>query len=103
LKSRTNIEFHPYALEEARGAYLWYYERNKSAAKAFLAEIDRAVQKIQEAPRRWPSYIAGSRRFLLRRFPFSVVYTAEKNSVVIVAVAHGRRLPGYWKERKNGQ
>jgi hypothetical protein len=49
-------------------------ERNETAAEAFLAELDRAVELISESPMRWPNYLHGTRRFLLRRFPFGVVY-----------------------------
>jgi plasmid stabilization system protein ParE len=49
-----DVEFHPEAVEEAEAAFIWYRERSESAAKAFLLEIDRALEEIAEAPRRWP-------------------------------------------------
>jgi toxin ParE1/3/4 len=93
------VEFHPDAVLEALSAFAWYRDRNDSAAEAFLAELDRAVQLISESPIRWPIHVHGTRRFLLRRFPFGVVYRELGETLQIVAVAHGRRRPGYWKDR----
>jgi hypothetical protein len=41
-----------------------------------------------------------TRRFLFRRFPFSLIYFIQETSILVVAVAHGRRKPGYWNNRK---
>ena len=93
------VEFHPDAVAEARAAFEWYQERNESAAGLFLTELDLAIERIAETPERWPLYLRGTRCFLLRRFPFAVVYRQVAETIQIVAVAHGRRKPGYWKER----
>jgi plasmid stabilization system protein ParE len=93
------VEFHPDAVQEAQSAFAWYRDRNDSTAEAFLAELDRAVEVISETPMRWPIHIHGTRRFLLHRFPFGVVYRELGDTLQIVAVAHGRRRPGYWKDR----
>ncbi|MBM4047837.1 MAG: type II toxin-antitoxin system RelE/ParE family toxin [Planctomycetes bacterium] len=93
------VESHPEAVEEARAAREWYAERSPQAAEAFVAELDRAIEKIAEAPGRWPTHLHGTRRVLLRRFPFLVVYRERKDVVQVIAVAHGRRRPGYWRGR----
>lgn len=93
------VDLHPEAIAEAQAAYRWYRNRNETAAEAFLAELDRAVEFISEGPMRWPVHIHGTRRFLLRRFPFGVVYRQVGEAVQVVAVAHARRKPGYWKDR----
>jgi plasmid stabilization system protein ParE len=68
------VDVHPEAVAEAQAATQWYRERSPSAADAFLAELDRAIEKIAENPRIWPRYVASTQRFLLKRFPFSVVF-----------------------------
>ncbi|MCZ6625894.1 MAG: type II toxin-antitoxin system RelE/ParE family toxin [Deltaproteobacteria bacterium] len=93
------VDIHPEAVAEAQAAYRWYHERNQIAAAAFLAELDRAVELISEGPMHWPAHLHGTRRFLLRRFPFAIVYREVGETIQIVAVAHGRRKPGYWKAR----
>jgi len=94
-----HVDFHPEAVAEAGAAFAWYRERSDEAAAAFLAEIDRAIEMIAEAPDRWPRYAHKTRRFLLHRFPFSVVYRRTAESLQVVAFAHGKRRPGYWKGR----
>ena len=96
---RHAVEVHPGAVVEARAAAQWYRANSESAAEAFLAEIDHAVGQIDEAPDRWPRYVHGTRRYLLHRFPFSIVYRQQGSTIQVIAVVHGRRRPGYWKSR----
>jgi plasmid stabilization system protein ParE len=97
--SPLQIDVHPEAVAEARAAAQWYRERSPLAADAFLAELDRAVQRIAEKPEMYSSYIRGTRRYLLQRFPFYLVYRQIAKKLEIIAIAHGRRKPGYWKKR----
>jgi toxin ParE1/3/4 len=99
MMSLRQVDLHPEAVAEAQAAAQWYRERSASAAHAFLAELDRAIEKISEDPAIWPRHVGGTQRFLLKRFPFSVVYRQLPNRIEVVAVAHGRRKPGYWKRR----
>lgn len=93
------VGFHPEALAEVQAAITWYHDRSVLAASAFLAELDRAIDTIRDAPRRWPFYLGETRRYPLRRFPFWVVYREKPGSIEVVAVAHARRRPGYWRGR----
>jgi plasmid stabilization system protein ParE len=97
--SPRQIDVHPEAVAEARAAAQWYRERSPLAADAFLAELDRAVERIAENPEMYPHYVRGTRRYLLQRFPFYLVYRQVGAKLEIVAIAHGRRKPGYWKKR----
>jgi plasmid stabilization system protein ParE len=94
-----NVEFHEEASAEYEAAFDWYYARSVMAASKFAEELTRAIGIVAEAPRRWPDGIHGTRKFLLRRFPFSVVYRELPSVIQVLAIAHGRRRPGYWKER----
>src|SRR5262245_16153729 len=93
------IGFHLDALAEAVAAAAWYRERNARAAAAFEAEIAHAMDRVAAAPDRYPPYLDESRRILLRRFPYAIIYRLNAESIEIVAVAHGRRRPGYWRHR----
>ncbi len=97
--ARRPVEFHPEAIAEARAAFEWYRQRSEGVASAFLTELDHAVEHIAETPGRWPFYLQGTRRFLLRKFPFAIIYREVGETIQLVAVAHGRRKPGYWKDR----
>lgn len=93
------IRFHPEAEREYLSSLLWYSERSPSAALDFEAEFQRAISAIEESPERWSSYLSHCRRYVLRRFPFSIVYRVRDAEVVVFAVAHGHRRPGYWRGR----
>lgn len=93
------IWLHPEAIREARAARKWYEARNADVADVFMVELDMAIERIEQGPRKWPPYLGGTRRYLLHRFPFSIVFRETPNRVEIVAVAHGRRRPGYWLGR----
>ena len=65
----------------------------------FWPNLDRGIEAISLAPERWPLFVHGTRRYLFHRFPFQVVYRVVNDHIQVVAVAHGRRRPGYWKVR----
>jgi plasmid stabilization system protein ParE len=93
------VEFHPEALYEAQAAVEWYQERSVRAAEAFLNELESAIYRILDAPQRWPLYESGTRRLRLHRFPYFVVYREAAQTVQVLAIAHARRRPGYWRSR----
>ena len=97
--ARTAVRFHPAAAEEAEAAFRWYGQRSSTAAYGFREELQRAVDAVAQAPGRWPRYSTGARRYIFPRFPFSLVYRLRDGDVEVVAVAHGRRRPGYWRSR----
>jgi plasmid stabilization system protein ParE len=66
------------------------------AASAFRQEIDHAIQRIIESPERFPNTTTGARRFVMMRFPFSIVYSLTEAEIIVVAIAHQRRRPDYW-------
>lgn len=93
------VELVPAALAEAQEARRWYAARSPEAADRFMAELDRVVGMIAESPTRWPEYRGSARRVRLRRFPYFAIYRIQPEMVLIVAIAHHRRKPGYWQRR----
>jgi plasmid stabilization system protein ParE len=84
---------------EQEEAFDWYHARNKQAAAAFVQEIKDARLAIQNSPEGWAKYLHGTRRYRLKRFPYLIVYRVTEHRIDIIAVAHGRRRPGYWVDR----
>jgi hypothetical protein len=93
------VRLHPLAAGEIEAARRWYSERNPEASAAFLADIDAAMRAVFDAPHRWPRIHVRYRRYIMRSFPFSVVYLTLPASIEVIAVAHHRRRPGYWLAR----
>ena len=93
------VDLHPRAVEDIQEARDWYHAQDETAARAFFSEIEGALDRIIERPEAWPPFVHGTRRFLLRRYPFSVVYRLTPSAIQIVAVAHSKRRPGFWRAR----
>ena len=91
--------FHPEAEAEMFAAARYYEDRAENLGVDFLAEVEKAVHRIAEAPETWPIFKGRIRRYLLYRFPFGILFTVHADSVVIIAVMHLRRRPNYWKDR----
>jgi plasmid stabilization system protein ParE len=96
------LEYLEEAIEETEAAARWYAERSATAAVGFSDEMDAAEADIVHFPEAWPRFEHGTRRYLLRRYPLSVVYRVEAQRILIVAVAHRHRRPAYWKSRVPG-
>ena len=91
--------FHPEALEEFHSAAAYYFERNPQLAARFIDSVEDAIHRVLEAPERWRILDEDVRRCLTRVFPYAVLYTVEPELILIVAVMHCSREPGYWKGR----
>ena len=93
------VEFHPEAFAELEAAADYYERQVPGLARDLRKEIENAVKRIQSTPSRWSPYRKETRRILVRRFPYLVIYRELADKIVIVAVAHGSRRPGYWHDR----
>jgi toxin ParE1/3/4 len=89
------VEFHYEAGIEFDTAFEWYIERSADAAVRFDAEVDHALTQMIAAPKRWAVGTHGTRRFLLQRFPYILIYRelASSGQIQILAVAHTSRRP----------
>jgi toxin ParE1/3/4 len=97
--SDKRLEYHPGAISDVKSAVAWYRKRSPKAALDFIEELHRAAETIRQAPERWPLEKNNTRRFLLWRFPFSIIYSEQESVTTIWAVAHGSRRPEYWARR----
>jgi plasmid stabilization system protein ParE len=93
--SRRQVVYHDGARSDVKSAVTWYQERSLKAAEDFIAELHQAADIIRKAPDRWPVGKNNTRRFLLLHFPFSIIYSEEKSSITVWAVAHASRRPDY--------
>jgi len=94
------VVFLPEAEQEMLEAAIYYQSQASGLGVDYLSKVEQAVQAIAESPMTWPIIEDELRRRLIRRFPFGILYRIEPEKIVIVAVAHLRRRPGYWRGRK---
>lgn len=92
--------FHPEALNEYAEAVRYYTEQRVEVAQAFINAIEDTVSRIRESPTRYTAIEEDVRRCMARRFPYGVLYTIEPDYILILAIVHCSREPGYWKRRK---
>ena len=91
--------FLPLAREELNETAAFYEASVPGLGEAFLDDVHRAIEIVRENPRIGAPVGNRLRKSILRRFPFSIVYAAHDEEIVIVAIAHQRRRPGYWRGR----
>jgi len=93
-------EFHPEAYAEYVEAARYYAQRDPELADRFIAAVEEAIDRICESPQRWRILEEDVRRCLTHVFPYGVLYTIEAEFLLVVAVMHCGREPGYWKARR---
>jgi toxin ParE1/3/4 len=92
--------FHPEALTEYAESVQYYMEQRVEVAQAFIDAVEDAVYRIRESPTRYIVIDEDVRRCMTRRFPYGILYTVEQDYILILAVMHCSREPGYWKSRR---
>jgi plasmid stabilization system protein ParE len=96
--SEFSVVLAPRAEDDIAEAFQWYQERNATAADAFRSEVFDAIDRLADTPLSWPADDDGNRKRMLRRFPYSVWFEVLESTVTVLAVAHHRRRPGYWRK-----
>lgn len=94
------FRFHPDADAEFLAAIDWYEDRAVGLGADFAVEIQAGIQRAVAMPEAWPRMGGDVRRVLIRRFPYGVVYALREEGLLVLAVMHLRRSPGYWRERE---
>lgn len=77
----------------------WYGERSIGAAIGFASAVDDAMDRILADPGRFPKIQGDCAYCPLKRYPFRVVFRDEPGRLVVIAIAHAKRRPGYWHDR----
>ena len=93
------VEFHRAADAELQAAAIFYEDRVPGLGEQFLTEVEHACSRLGEHQALGPRLDMEYRRLGLRRFPLALIYRVKASKVQIIAVAHDRRKPGYWKRR----
>ncbi|MEO7298450.1 MAG: type II toxin-antitoxin system RelE/ParE family toxin [Verrucomicrobiota bacterium] len=94
-----NHVFHPEAALEFEDAVQFYQIHGRTLADRFTWKVRKSIQQILSTPERWRVVEADVRRCSVAIFPYAVLYSIEANFILILAIAHHKRDPGYWKNR----
>ena len=94
-----NVRFLTLAQQEIDEAVVWFNEQVDGKGMDFLDELDRVVRLVKSYPFAATEIELDIRRCLFARFPYSLIYGVEEQTIVVIAVAHSRRTPRYWMDR----
>ncbi len=93
------FEYHPEARFELFAEIDWYADRSAAAAENFLDQVEGAIDQAVSFALSGQRYLAGTRRIVIRDFPYLLVYRERPGVIQVIAVAHTSRRPGYWRGR----
>jgi toxin ParE1/3/4 len=95
------VSISPEAERELIDAAIFYAEQESAElGLAFIVEFERALEVLRENPNLGPRWLDMTRRFPLRRFPYSVLFVVKGAELWVMALEHQRRRPGSWSARK---
>jgi len=87
------------AEDEMIEAAVFYEAASNGLGNDFLDDVQQAIDRLCQYPLAGEMAALGLRRMLLHRFPFSIIYAIEANVILVIAIAHQGRRPGYWQPR----
>ena len=93
------VRFHPEAVSELNNAVDYYEEQETGLGIDFTKEIQKGIAMISKYPGSWQQVSASTRRLIIKKIPYGLIYMRMDNTIFIIAVMHLNRKPGYWKYR----
>ena len=91
--------FHPEASEETVESARFYEARSEGLGSDFLAAVEETTRRIEQFPEAGPIDRANTRKRLVSGFPFTILYEIQPDRILVAAVMHQHRRPGYWRKR----
>jgi plasmid stabilization system protein ParE len=88
---KPKIVFIPEAENDLREAFLWYEDKRQGLGYDFLLQVDAAIQFIKRNPQAYPTVYKETRKVLIKRFPYKIIYLVKENHLVVLAVLHSKR------------
>ena len=100
-KMKYKVVIRPETENDLKEAFLWYEDKRKGLGYDFLLQIDAGIKLIERNQKTYPAEYKGTRKLLIKRFPYKIIYLLKEEKIIILAVLHGKRRPTLIKERTN--
>jgi plasmid stabilization system protein ParE len=97
------IIFRDDARAEFDDALAYYNERDPAVAAGFVLDYQKLETQLLQFPNVGALVARNGRRLIFSKYPYQLVYRVEGEEIVIYAVAHQKRRPGYWRKRVAGK
>lgn len=91
MKYRVIIR--PEAEGDLKEAFSWYEDKRKGLGYDFLLQVDGGLRFLERNPEIFKPEYKGTRKHIIKRFPYKIIYLIEKQKIIVLAVIHGRRSP----------
>ena len=89
----------PEAENDLSKAFSWYEEKLQGLGYEFLLQIDAGINLLSKNPKLHPIEYRETRKHIIQRFPYKIIYMSKEDTIIIIAVIHSRRRPGLSKKR----
>jgi len=89
----------PEAEDDLKEAFSWYEDKRIGLGYDFMLQVDAGINYINRNPELHPIEYKGTRKHLIKRFPYKIIYLLEEEEIIILAVIHGKRSPDLIKKR----
>jgi len=99
---KYNVIVRPEAEDDLKEAFSWYEDKRTGLGYDFLLQVDAGINFINRNPALHPIEYKGTRKHLIKRFPYKIIYLIDEEKIIILAVIHGKRNPDLIKKRIKG-
>ena len=96
---KNKVIVRPEAEDDLKEAFSWYEDKRIGLGYDFLLQVDAGINFISRNPKIHPIEYKETRKHLVKRFPYKIIYLAEEEEIIILAVIHGKRRPDLIKKR----
>jgi toxin ParE1/3/4 len=90
----------PEAEDDLKEAYSWYEDKRTGLGYDFLLQVHAGLNFVARNPNIHPIEYKGTRKHLVKRFPYKIIYLVQNEQIIVLAVIHGRRSPALIKKRR---
>lgn len=99
---KHNVRIRPEAENDLKEAFSWYEDKRMGLGYDFLLQVDAGIRFVERSPEVYSSEYRGIRKHLVKRFPYKIIYLIERESIIVLAVIHGKRSPDLIRKRMAG-
>ncbi len=96
---KYQIIIRPETENDLKEIFIWYEDKRVGLGHDFLLQVDAGLRFIERNPVLRPIEYKDTRKHLIKRFPYKIIYLLEKEKVIILGVIHGKRSPALMRER----
>jgi len=94
-----NLVISKLAFKEIENGKEYYNLQQANLGNRFKKDVQNTVDSIVSFPKLYPFIIDNIQKVVLHRFPYSIFYVVEEDTILILSVSHQHRKPFYWIDK----